>query len=180
MRPLAMRAPFLLSLAALSTLGAAQVLPAEFGIGYASSARFARDSGGYGRLTGPELTIQQKLLNVPLLGEASIGVSAFLGGVLQNGGDTDGNVFRVFARGKSPGAGPNGMYFIGGPYMAFGSGRGGSFGEVNGVGLDVGLGFPLALNLGLPSMPSTSVEIINHQGSRAELRGWSVGIMIRM
>lgn len=167
---------------AIAVAGSAssQVMPVEFGVGYAKSESFARADAGRGTLSGPEFTIQQRMLAVPLLGEATVGASILFGGALAQGNDADGTVYRLFARGRSQAAGPEGLYILGGPFFAFGSGRGGSFGSISGVGFDLGVGFPLAIKTGLPGMPSSSLEIINHSGPRAELRGWSIGIVFRM
>lgn len=175
-----MRSITALCLAACAGVSLSQTIPFEFGVGYAQSASFEKTSGGRGTLSGPEFTLSQQLLNVPFLGEARIGASAFMGGALASGGDADGTIYRIFARGKTKSVGDRSFYAIGGAYLAFGSGRGGSFGEVNGLGLDFGFGMPLGIGTNLPGLPQSSLEFIMHQGSRAQTRGWSLGVNFRL
>ncbi|HRK23264.1 MAG TPA: hypothetical protein PLX06_15700 [Fimbriimonadaceae bacterium] len=164
-------------LGSLAAVSLAQVTPFEIGVGYGQSGRFDRDSGGRGELKGPELTISQSYVKLPFVGEARIGASMLFGGQLESGDDTDGTVLRVFARYKSPSFG-SGLYAIGGVYWGQAKGRAGSFGEMNRSGVDLGLGMPL----GNPTagLAKTSLELIHHQSARAQFRGWSLGLMVRL
>lgn len=161
---------------AIAAFASAQLTPFEFGAAYAQSGSFTKSVGGKGRIEGIELSISQSFLKLPFVGEARLGVSALLGGGL-NGGDSDGNVYRIFARYKTPSAGPTGFYGLIGINVARAEGRAGSFTHVNGSGIDLGVGTPLGAMF--PGMPSASLEFINHQSSDPQLRGWSLGLTMR-
>lgn len=155
----------------------AQLTPFEVGIGYGQSGSFTRDSGGRGKLEGPVISISQSFLSLPMAGEARVGISALLGGQLGSGNDTDGNVYRVFGRYRTPSMG-KGVYGIVGAHYAFAKGRGGSFDEVSRIGGDIGLGMPLGPST--PVLPRASIEVLSHQSARSQLRGWSVNLALRL
>lgn len=171
---------FILALAALCVAlpAAAQITPFEIGVGYGQSASFTRDSGGRGKLEGLELTISQSLLRLPFIGDARVGISVLLGGQLIGSGDTEGNVYRLFAQYHTPAFGPGGFYGIFGTHYARAEGRGGSFDRAEAMGIEIGLGIPLGAPA--PLLPKLALEVVNHQNSRSQLRGWSIGFVIRL
>ncbi len=173
-----MKRLFLIALAVLPVLAAAQVTPFEFGIGYGQSNKFDRDSGGRGRLEGPELSISQSVFTLPAAGDIRLGASVLFGGGLSHGSDTDGNVFRLYGHYKSPNLGPSGIYVLVGGHWAHAKGRGGSFDSVNRMGTDFGVGMGLGPG-GLP-IPKTSIEVVRHQSRRSQLEGWSVTLKLRL
>ena len=136
----------------------AQLTPFEVSVGWGQSGSFTRDSGGRGKLEGPVFSVSQSFVNLPFVGEARIGLSAFLGGQLSHGSDTDGNVYRVFGRYKTPTVAKD-LYGIIGANYSWGKGRGG----------------PSAAPL-----PRASLEFISHQSARAQLRGWSLNLSLRL
>jgi hypothetical protein len=166
---------FACSLAAASF---GQLTPFEFGAGYAQSGPFDKDTGGRGKLKGLELSISQSVVSFPILGEARIGASVLLGGVGNSGDDTDGTVFRLFARYKTIQVGSNSLYGLAGIFWARADGRGGSFDAFDGTGVDVGGGLPLGSIL--PGLPGGALELIFHQASDPQLRGWSLVFVVRM
>jgi len=173
-----MKFVFALAAFCLALPAAAQITPFEIGVGWGQSASFTKDSGGRGRLDGIELTLAQSLMKLPFIGEARIGASALLGGQLTSGGDADGNVYRLFAQYHTPSFGPQGFYGIVGSHYARAEGRGGSFDHVEAMGFDIGVG--MALGAPAPLLPKTAIEVVNHQNSRSQLRGWSVTFLIRL
>jgi hypothetical protein len=172
------RTIFLSTLLLCGAAAIGQLTPFEFGAGYGRSASFAKNSGGSGALVGPEFSVSQALLALPLSGEVRIGASALFGGSLSSGSDADGSVYRLFARWKSPSAGPESLYGVVGVYWGTAQSKGNSFDNVHGTGLDLGVGMPAGQIL--PGLPKTSFELIFHQGSEPQLRGWSVGVVVRL
>jgi len=168
----------LLALFAVPAVSSAQITPFEIGVGYGQSGRFTRDSGGRGRMVGPEVSVSQNVVSLPVAGNIRIGASAFFGGGLEHGSDTDGTVYRVFAHYKSPNLGPSGIYILVGGHYAIGKGRGGSFDEEKRAGADFGVGMGLGPG-GLP-LPKTSIELIAHQNTKAQLEGWSLMLKLRL
>lgn len=156
----------------------ADVTPFTINVNYAWSNSFTRLNGTTGRLSGIELGVSQSVVKLPFLGEARLGVSALLGGVLQKGGDADGTVYRIFAWYKTPMAGPSGVYGLGGLHFASAQARGGAFDSVSGFGMDFGIGIPLKA-APVPGGPGAAIELMYHQGAHAQTRGYSVGVNIR-
>ncbi len=156
----------------------ADVTPFTINVNYAWSNTFTRSNGSSGRLSGIEIGVAQSVVKLPFLGEARVGVSALLGGLLQKGGDADGNVYRVFAWYKTPMAGPSGVYALGGFSYANAQSRGGSFNNVSGFGADFGVGIPLKTG-GVPGVPTPALELMWHQGAHAQTRGFSIGINVK-
>lgn len=164
-------------LAVLAGVASAQVTPFEIGVGYGQSGTFDKDSGGRGKLEGPELSISQAYLKLPFVGEAKVGASMLFGGQLKHGSDADGSVFRLFARYNTPAVG-NGIYGIGGFWWGRAKGRGGSFGTLNRSGIDLGVGLPLNNPVG--KVVKSSLELVNHQSARAQFRGWTLMAVFRL
>lgn len=150
----------------------AQITPFEFGAAYSQSASIDLTAGGTGKLEGVEFSISQAILKLPFLGEARYGVSA-----LFSNGEADGSLYRLFARYKSPSAGPNGLYGIVGVNWSHADPRSSSFSSKNGIGADVGGGLPMGSLF--PGLPSASLEFLYHQSSEDALRGWSLGVTVR-
>lgn len=173
-----MKRILVLAAVCFSLPAAAQVTPFEIGVGYGQSASFTRDSGGTGRLEGVELTASQSLLRLPFIGDARVGISVLLGGQIIGSGDTEGNVYRLFAQYHTPSFGPQGFYGIVGTHYARAEGRGGSFDRAEAMGIDLGIGMPLGVPA--PLLPKAAIEVVNHQNPRSQLRGWSVTFLIRL
>lgn len=172
-----MKRILVLAAVCLSLPAAAQITPFEIGVGWGQSGSFTKDTGGRGRLEGVELTLSQSLLKLPFVGEARLGVSALLSGQLGIGDDL-GNVYRLFAQYHTPSFGPQGFYGIVGMHFAHAEGANGAFDNVNASGIDLGLGIPLGAPA--PLLPKTAIEVVNHQNSKSQLRGWSVTFLIRL
>jgi hypothetical protein len=166
----AMRSSAILISLAFATSACAQVTSFEFGAGYARSDSFSRDSGGTGRLEGIELSVSKSFLKVPLLGDVRLGVSWL------NGGD-DGNMYRIFARYRTPSSGPNSVYGVTGLHYGHAKGKSGSFGKEAGFGSVLGLGFPLGSVI--PGTPGLTLEALYLMGPEPQLRGWSVSALVR-
>lgn len=166
-----------LAFASLGAVGMAQLTPFEIGVGYGQTGRFDLDSGGRGRLEGPVLSLSQSFLKLPFVGEARIGASMLFGGQLESGGDTDGTLLRVFGRYNTPSVG-TGFYGLIGVYWARAEGRGGSFGETNRSGVDLGVGMPLGNPTG--GIAKTTLELVNHQSGSSQFRGWSLMLLVRL
>ena len=162
---------------ALLVVSAAQadVTPFTINVNYAVSNSFTKLNGTSGRLAGIEVAVSQSVVKLPFLGEARLGVSALLGGVLQKGGDADGTIYRLFAWYKTPYAGPSGAYGLGGFHYASAQSRGGAFDNVSGFGMDLGIGIPLK-SAPVPGGPGIALEVMYHQGAHAQTRGYSIGL----
>jgi hypothetical protein len=150
-----------------------QLTPFEVGVGYGQSGTFTKDSGGRGKLEGPVISISQSLLSLPAAGEVRVGASALLG----TSGGADGNVYRVFARYRTPSLGM-GLYGTAGVHWAYADGRSGSFDKVSRIGGDIGVGIPLGPTV--PVLPKATLEVLSHQSARSQLRGWSATLTIRL
>lgn len=168
----------LVPLFALPVFAAAQVTPFEIGIGYGQSDRFDKDSGGRGRLIGPELSISQSVFSLPATGSIRVGASAFFGGGLEHGSDTDGDVYRLFVHYKSPTLGAAGVYIVVGGHWATAKGRGGSFDKATRAGADSGVG--MNLGAGGTPLPKTALEVISYRSKRDQLQGWVVSLKLRL
>jgi len=162
---------------ALPFAASAQLTPFEVSVGWGQSGSFTRDSGVRGKLEGPVFSVSQSFADLPFVGEVRIGLSAFLGGQLSHGSDTDGNVYRVFGRYKTPTIAKN-LYGIVGANYSWGKGRGGSFGEVSRIGGDIGVGMPIGPSAA--ALPRASLEFLSHQSARSQLRGWSLNLSLRL
>ncbi len=177
-RPVSMKRLLVPCLLLASGVVQADVTPFSISVNYAWSNSFTKLNGSTGRLEGIELGVSQSVVKLPFLGEARVGVSALLGGILRKGADTDGTIYRVFAWYKTPMAGPSGIYGLGGFSYANAQSRGGAFNNVSGFGVDFGVGFPLK-TASVPGVPTPALEVMWHQGSHAQTRGFSVGINIK-
>jgi hypothetical protein len=166
----------LLGVVLFVTPAAAQLTPFEIQVGYGMSDSFRMNSGDRGRIEGLEVGVSQAFLKLPFVGELRIGISALLGGQL--GGDDDGNVYRLFARYKTPSAGPNGMYGVVGVNFSRAEARRDAFDDFDRAGVDLGVGLPLGSPL--PLLPNAALELIHHQSSKAQLRGWTLSVVVRI
>lgn len=171
-----MKRAFVFGLALPAAFAAAQVSPFNINVNYAWSNSFNLNGGGTGRLSGIEVGVSQSVVKLPFLGEARVGATALFGNLFRGNG-VDGSLYRIFAWYKTPMAGPSGVYGLGGFHYATASGRGGTFDTVSGFGVDFGIGIPLSA--GVPGVPSPAIEVMYHQGSRAQLRGFSIGVNVR-
>lgn len=177
-RPVCMKRLLVPGLLLAAGVAQADVTPFSISVNYAFSNSFRKLNGTSGRLEGIELGVSQSVVKLPFMGEARVGVSALLGGMLRRGSDTDGTVYRVFAWYKTPMAGPSGVYALGGFSYANAQSRGGAFNNVSGFGADFGIGIPLK-TAPVPGVPMPTLEVMWHQGSHAQTRGISVGINIK-
>lgn len=163
--------PILIGISAASI---AQVTPFNINVGYGWSNTFDLKTGGSGRLQGIELGASQSIVKLPVLGEARVGGSLLLAGTM-GGGGVKGTGYRVYAWYKTPYAGPKGVYGLGG--LSYSGANGSDFDSVSGIGFDFGLGIPLSSSL--PGVPSPSLELMYHQGSHAQTRGFSVSVSVK-
>jgi hypothetical protein len=166
-----MKAIALLATLALAGAALCQLTPFELGAGYGQTNSYTRSTGGQAKIAGMEFSVSQAILRLPFVGEARIGLS----GLFDN---DEGNVFRLFGHYRSPSAGPNGLYGVIGVFYARAESKGNSFNDFNGSGLEYGAGLPLGSFF--PGLPSVAIEWVNHQSSRAQLRGWSLELKIRL
>ncbi len=152
----------------------AQVTPFTINVSYGRTNTFDLNGGGSGYIAGAELSVAQSILKLPFIGEARVGASALFGNSIMKG-PVDGTVYRLFAWYKTPMAGPNGMYGLGGFSYATAQSRGGAFDNASGIGFDFGIGIPLSMG-GVGKISRSALEFVYHQGSKAQTRGIMVGM----
>jgi len=166
-----------LTLLASAALSQAQVTPITLHAGYHRTNTFTATNGNRTSLEGIELGVSQSYVKLPFLGEIRLGASVVLGGVLRKGGDADGNIFAIQASYRTPMAGPNGLYGLGGVGFYSAQSRGNSFSNVSGVGVHFGVGLPLSSPV--PGVPAPAIELQYRLGPKEQLRGLSVGLALR-
>lgn len=147
-----------------------QLSPFTFELGYYHSNSF---SGTH--LSGVELGVSQSILNLPVVGELRVGASLVFSKFLGSG--ADGNLYRLRALYKTPGAGPQGAYGLAGINFQSAQANGGSFQSQSGFGVEFGVGIPLTH--GLPGMPTPAIEVGYRLGPKDVLRGFSAGVTVK-
>lgn len=150
----------------------AGITPFSLYAGYFRSNSFDTSSGRK-YLDGPELGISQSLVKLPLLGQVDLGASVLFGGGFGHGSSAKGNLYRIHADYKSPSAGPNGFYFIGGLGAYWAQSSSGSFSNKSGIGTEFGIGLPFKTPI--PGAPGFGIEARYRMGPSAVLRGFSIG-----
>lgn len=156
-------------------MGAKQV-PFHIHVGYGRTNTFTNNSAQEVHLEGPEIGIdiplQRPLGNGPII---MLMPSVLLGGQLAHGGDTDGYVYRLQVGVNGP-IGAQGFYTRFAVGYSVAQARGGQFDEEKSFSQRYTLGYGLNA-LGLAD--KASVEVSYHNGSRAVLKGWTVGANIK-
>lgn len=178
-----MRKLLVLALAVGSTYAAAQKSLPQFEVSYFQSDSIQLNGGGSGRLQGLNLGVSQSIVSLPLFGDARVGFTYLVDGIL-GGGRAEGNIWRLYAAYTSPMAGPSGLYGLGGIFYANATARNNSFDSQSGLGFHVGIGIPLmkgaAGGIGsLPGVPKMALEFKYFYGSKSALRGFSIGGILR-
>jgi len=167
----------LATLAVAAASAHAQITPFTINVSYGRTNSFDLKGGGSGFISGAELSVAQSILKLPFIGEARVGASALFGSSIFKG-PVDGTVYRLFAWYKTPMAGPNGAYGLGGFSWATAQSKGGAFDSVSGFGMDFGIGVPLSMG-GVGKVSKTALEFVYHNGSRAQTRGFMIGMSLQ-
>ena len=178
-----MRKLLVLALVTGSAYAAAQKSLPQFEVSYYQSDSITLNGGGSGRLQGLNLGVSQSLVNLPLFGEARVGFTYLLQGGIGGNSSAEGNLWRLYAAYTTPSAGPSGFYGLGGIFYANATARNNSFDSVSGLGFHVGVGIPLSPGgggggMGVP-VPKAAIEFKYFYGSKAALRGFSIGAIVR-
>lgn len=177
-----MRNLLVLALLSGAAFSAAQASLPQFEVSYYQSDSITLNGGGSGRLQGINLGVSQSVVSLPLFGDARVGFTYLMNGGIGGGGSADGNIWRLYAAYTTPNAGPKGIYGLGGIFYANATSRNNSFNSVSGFGFHVGLGIPISTsggNMNVPGIPKIALEFKYFYGSKAALRGFSVGAIVR-
>jgi hypothetical protein len=152
----------------------ATITPFSFYAGYFRGNSFNNSAGNSVHISGFELGAQQSLVNLPLVGQVDLGASVAFGGSLRDSGSVNGTLYRIYAQYKTPTAGPNSLYGIGGfgYYIA----TGGGFDRQSGLGSEIGVGLPIKAPV--PGVPGAALEARYRFGSKAATKGFSIGLSV--
>lgn len=172
-----MRKILVLALVTGSAYAAAQKSMPQIEVSYYQSNSIDLKAGGSGTMKGVMLGVSQSLVQLPFVGDARLGFNY----LLNSGSSAEGNLWRLYAVYNTPSAGPNGIYGLTGFFYGNATARNNSFDSVSGFGFTIGVGIPLGNvgGIGVPGVPKTAIEAKYNYGSKAALRGFQVGVLIR-
>ncbi len=176
-----MRKLLVLALVTGSAYAAAQKSLPQLEVSYYQSNSIDLNGGGSGTLKGLMFGISQSLVSLPFVGDARVGVNFLVKGGIGGSSSADGNLWRIYAVYNTPAAGPNGIYGLTGFFYGNATARNNSFDSVSGLGFMIGVGLPLGNvgGVGVPGIPKIALEAKYSYGSKAALRGFQVGVLVR-
>lgn len=165
---------FLALSAAVAAVASVHAQDTRFTITYLSTDKFPLKDGTTGRLTGPEIGLNIKFQS---FGTTNLYFqpSAFLGGKLAHGSDTDGTIYRFMVRAQQP-IPLTGFYGFFAAGYAHSQARNGEFNDVEALETQIGGGY--ALGGSLLGHFSPNLELSFFQASKGQLRGISLGLAV--